>query len=237
MKAVDNIRFLEVNRQSNLRFEDLDISIFEDPAGTFSADTALVESIIAEITAFTAKSFGGELDEDSNDGTYRHVVNNSRLVVIHSDSEILGFAGEKTLAVEEVMYLHGVAVSNRAKSRGVGRKLVETLLVCSEKPLIGFTTQSPIMFCVARDLLNRSINPRPGRELVSPELAHIGLRLMEGRSGVFDPDRFVAQDLYGECLYPQIPRSNDPLVNTWFDDSLRVVDGVTRDGFLFIGEV
>ncbi len=232
----DNVRFVETHRQDNARFKDWKISILDNPSGTFSAQTEIVNLVIGEITTFTVNSFACELDESSNDGVYRHVVDASRLIVLHSDDEILGFAAEKSLGVKEIMYLHGVAVSDKAKGFGVGRTLIETLLTCSVKQHLAFTTQSPVMFCVARALLNGKINPTPLKKLVTTELTEIGRRLIKERPGTFEPHEFVVRNLYGDCLYPQIPQSNDQLANNWFSDSLRIDKGVTRDGFLFVGE-
>lgn len=62
----------------------------------------------------------------------------------------------------------------------------------------------------------------------------LGSELTARRSGVFDPTTFVSRGLYLEDLYRQIPVAADEAVDRWFQDSLRMQNRLTRDGFLFV---
>lgn len=126
---------------------------------------------------------------------------------------------------------------NQQKFQGkrVGSSLVKILFDNSGMQKLACTTQNPIMFCFLRKLFNK-VYPSPEQKLVPDNLRSLGLKLIRGRRGVFHQDTFIVEDLYSRCLYPKIPESKDQIVNNWFKNALKIKEGLTCNGFLFIAE-
>ncbi|MEX0917424.1 MAG: GNAT family N-acetyltransferase [Candidatus Paceibacterota bacterium] len=197
-------------------------------------DTAVpfVQKMVREITEFTVESFGGELDEASADGIRAHIQNIDAFAIASSRGQIQGFAAGKFLD-KSFFHLHGVAVRHSTKNKGVAKLLVQHLWGNSNLPQMCFTTQSPVMFCLGRSLVTE-IFPNTTTGIPS-SLQKDAKKLLGGRDEGFCPESGVVSNLYGRCLYPQIPLSNNPDVNTWFAEALGIQDSKTRNGFLFIG--
>ena len=171
----------------------------------------------------------------SLEGIRSHVLSVDSLAVLHQEDILLGFASSKFFKEEGVFYLHGIVVSPLFKGQGGGALLLQTVLEQTNFPMIALTTQNPVMFCLLRRFCRR-IYPSPAQPLVPQGLLSVGSRLVVGRSGHLNEATFVIDGLYKRCLYSTLPRSRDDAVNKWFDEALAVKEGVSRNGFLFVGE-
>lgn len=181
------------------------------------------------------EGFGVEMDLEGPDGVRGRVYNMDLLAIIHDDNEIFGFASAKIHKDLDLLYLDGIAVKKSFQARGVGRILIEALLKQQPQKRMAFVTQNPVMYCVLRRLFERTY-PFPGQRIVPSNLQYIGIVLRTNHDGTFNPYSFVIDDLFTQCLYAAIPESNDPVVNAWFQEALGIQAGITRNGFLFIGE-
>ena len=213
------------------------ISVLDNPVGLLGdpAHTEVVGRLITDLQKITAESFGTELDTKTDDGVRNHVVNAGTIAFLHDRGEVLGFASSKLFPEEGVFYLHGVATAQNSKCRGVGKKLIHTLADMSGLHRVAFTTQNPIMYCLLRGLCTK-VYPQLEYKRVPLRIRGLGQKLVAERPGEIDPESFVITELYGRCLYDEIPDSRDKLVNQWFKTALNVENGSTRNGFLFIGE-
>lgn len=197
----------------------------------FNEENPDTRQIFTELTVTTTHSFGGELDESSRDGTLYHVQDHDELVILYDRQGPAGFASG--FSQGEFLYLHGIAIAPRAKGLGAGRRMVEALRKASGRQGITFTTQNPVMFCLLRSICADAYpNPEYGvPEHLQPQVA----MLAHDRPGSLDATTGVIRDLYGRCLYPELPESKDAAVNTWFAKTLEVSEGKTRHAFLFVG--
>jgi hypothetical protein len=213
------------------------ISVLDNPrlVLTDSVNTDIVDRLMGDLQKIATESFGTELDNETTDGVRNHVVNSETIAFLHDRDKILGFASSKLFPEEEVFFLHGVATARSSKCRGVGKKLIYTLSNMSGMKRVAFTTQNPIMFCLLRSLCKK-VYPQPEQPKVPAEFKQFGYKLITDRSGNMDPDSFVITGLYERCLYNEIPDSYDKIVNQWFQTTLKIEDGLTSNGFLFIGE-
>ncbi|MDP4000650.1 MAG: GNAT family N-acetyltransferase [bacterium] len=216
---------------------EFSISTLDNPKVTFAepGNQEFTDDLIDMMQVIVAESFGVEPKNKSRDGIRNHVITVDSLAILHQQNKIVGFASSKLFPLDDTFYLHGVAVAPHLKGKGAGAMLVRTLADRAGLKRIAFTTQNPLMFCLLRSLLAK-IFPSPGEKMVPSQLREVGTRLVFGRSGNFDPVTFIIRYLYGNCLYDSLPISRDVNVNRWFTDALNVVNGITRDGFLFIGE-
>ncbi len=199
----------------------------------FDEDKPFIRQMISELSSVTAEGFGSPLDEKSNDGTRAHIQRVTGLSVLHDSRNLLGFASG-IFPREDFFYLHGVVVSPTAKGRGGARALVRALLEPSGLDEVSFTTQNPVMFCMLRSLC-KDVYPNINAT-IPPCLHPRAAELVRGRADTFDNENGILRNLYGRCLYPELPVSSDEAVNKWFSQSLNVNDRQTRDGFLFIGQ-
>lgn len=214
----------------------LSVSVFGGNGTTLFFDESRkdVQELISELTLLTALSFGMPLDEESNDGTRHHIQNVSALAILHTEDEALGFASG-IFPREDSFYLHGIAISPKAKGHGAAKKLVGALHELSGLEIMAFTTQNPVMFCLARSVC-REIYPNPEKGL--PDVFQKqATRLMNGRSQTFEQGSGVCRNLYTRCLYEFLPPCGDESVNEWFDSELDVHEGQTCHGFLFMGQL
>lgn len=213
------------------------ISVLEDPKEVLIApgNSSFLNNLILDIQIMTAQSFGIELENQTDDGVRNHVVNVDALAFIHDNKKVLGFASAKIPKNENVFYLYGVAIAQEFKGKGGARSLVKALLNLGKFSKIVFTSQNPIMFCLLRSLCV-DVYPSPDNNGVPDRFSVLGKTLLDNRPGKFNAKTLVINQLYGKCLYKTIPRCRQNNVNIWFDSSLNVQDGITRDAFLFIGE-
>lgn len=199
----------------------------------FDEKNPTAQEVFTELTLLTAHSFGMELDETSNDGTLHHLQDHDVLVMLHDEKGIAGFASG-FFSMDGLFYLHGIAIAPRAKGRGAARRMVNLMLGVSGTTGITFTTQNPVMFCLLRSICATTY---PTSEHSIP--AHLQkqvIAVMQGRNGTLDPVTGIVHDLYGRCLYPQLPESRDSAVNSWFAEALNVSAGQTRNAFVFVGQ-
>ncbi len=199
----------------------------------FDEKNSAAQEVFAELTVLTAHSFGMELDETSSDGTLHHLQDHDVLVMLHDEKGIAGFASG-FFSKDGLFYLHGIAIAPRAKGRGAARRMVRIMLNVSGTAGITFTTQNPVMFCLLRSICTATY---PASEHGIPAHLHKQvISLMQGRNGTLDPFTGIVHNLYGRCLYPQLPESRDPAVNEWFAKALNVSAGQTRNAFVFVGQ-
>lgn len=234
MKALTN--FLAAVAKASVRQGRVSVSVLENPASAFRIESEeFVNGLLGSFQVVAAQGFGVELGAQSLEGIRSHVLSVDSLAVLHQEDTLLGFASSKFFKEEGVFYLHGIVVSPLSKGQGGGALLLQTVLEQTNFPMIALTTQNPVMFCLLRRFC-REVYPSPLQPLVPQELSWIGNRLVVGRSGRFSETTFVIKELYKRCLYNAIPRSRDEAVNRWFDKTLAVKKGVSRNGFLFVGE-
>lgn len=232
----DLTTFLAEQLSITINQGEFSISVLSNPRVAFTepSNQEFTDNLIDTMKIVAAESFGVEPKNKSRDGIRNHVITVDSLAILHQQNKMVGFASSKLFPLDDTFYLHGVAVVPHLKGRGVGAMLVRTLADRSGLKRIAFTTQNPLMFCLLRSLLAK-IFPSPEERVVPSQLREVGKRLVFGRSGNFDPSTFIIRCLYGNCLYDSLPHTRDVNVNRWFIDALNVVNGVTRDGFLFIG--
>jgi len=195
------------------------------------------KKLIHQIRVITTDGFGINLKDMSLAEIREHIIDVDVCALGYVNNELAGFASARLLHELDILFLYGIVILADVQTKGAGSKLLSNLIGRYNKCRIAFTTQNPVMY----DLLAKfcqNIIPSLERSSEVPEWAHeIGYKLMEDREGVFDSNTFITQNLYTKCRYKQIPRSKDPLVNRWFDESLEIRDGLTLNGVLMIGEV
>ncbi|PIU75565.1 MAG: hypothetical protein COS76_00060 [Candidatus Portnoybacteria bacterium CG06_land_8_20_14_3_00_39_12] len=213
--------------------KDWFIWVTEEPKALFEKQENFW--IIELVRCVAADSFGVEIEQKSFEGIRDHLANADLVSVAYGHGEIYGFASVRILSDFDIFFLHGVAIAKKFQSRGVGLKLISALLNRRRLGKIALTTQNPAMFCLTRKMTS-IVYPSPEDKIVPLVVRPIGISLMKNRRGVFVQNTFIQEGLYSQCLYPVIPESNDDEVNSWFRESLKIENGITRNGFLFIGE-
>ena len=217
--------------------DGMNVSIVKDPRNTMrsSDDGRDIEALIATLQVVTANSFGIPLAERSADGVRRHVVDVHGLAFLHDEDSVLGFASALLFPEDDIFYLHGVAIDASSKRKGGARTLVRSLVDTMPCGRMAFTTQNPAMYCFLKSLY-WSVYPSVDAREVPESVRDVGVRLTKERTGALDPRTFVVENLYGKCLYENVPESTEPQVNRWFRESLAIENGVTRNAFLFVAE-
>ncbi len=213
---------------------ELQVSILGTPDNPVRLDESYdcVQQLVAHLTHLTADSFGTPLNEDSGDGTKQHLSGASALAILHNNEEALGFASG-LFPREGHMYLHGIALSSKAKGQRAAARLVGALRDRSALSTVAFTTQNPVMYCLAKSF-SSSLWPNP-LENIPDHFQEQAVRLMSEREGVFNPVTGVSRGLYAQCLYERIPSCTDVDISSWFERQLNIKDGQSNDGFLFVG--
>jgi len=213
---------------------ELQVSILGTPTSPVYLDEreGCVRQLITHLTHLTADSFGTPLNENSGDGTKQHLSGASALAILHNSNEALGFASG-LFPREGHMYLHGIALSPKAKGQRAAALLVSALRDRSALSTVAFTTQNPVMYCLAKSF-SSALWPNPV-ENIPEHFRHQAVCLMSERKGVFDPTTGVSKGLYTQCLYEKIPSCTDTSVSSWFERQLSIKDGRSNDGFLFVG--
>ncbi len=236
--GMSNLReFLSANNARSFAWNGAMISILPEPklALTSEKHVEFVDQLISKLETLTSGSFGRELENHTQDGVRCHVENVESLAFLHDDDEVFGFASSKLFPDHGVFYLHGVAMAENSKWKGGGRALMRTLMNISKLNRIAFTSQNPIMYSLLRKLCER-VYPDPKEHHVPASLHELGHELIKGRPGEFDCSTFIATDIYGRCLYDSIPKAKDTMANDWFARSLNIMNGNSRNAFLFIGD-
>jgi GNAT superfamily N-acetyltransferase len=218
-----------------VRVSNCAIMIIDDPKNFFSR-TNESDALINELRVIAADSFGVEIEDKSLRGIRDHVINVDVCALCFLDEILVGFASVRILEKDNILFLHGIAIREKIQARGIGSLVMEILIDYCKNKTIAFTAQNPVMY----DLLIRFCNkifPSPGQNV--PETMYdLGCHLAGGRNGIFDPKSFTIKNLYSQCLYPQIPKSKNMIVDQWFEKALRFEsDRSTRDGILLIGKI
>lgn len=224
-------------------FDDVSLSIVKDPKRFFLKEHLEIESdkVIAQIDKVVTSGFGHELGDGLN-GTRSHVVDASMVSIAVCNGEIVGFASCKLYPFidHKIFYLHGVAVDREHKGKKIGTRLISSLLDSSDMDYIALTTQNPIMYCLV-EKLSEGLFPVM-KEIVHPpesfsNTAHT-LLIAGNRPGFFDQSLFVVYDLYSECLYDSIPKSNRNEVNHFFAKRLGIdARNRTRNGMFLMAKL
>ena len=211
----------------------LTVSILKRDGGQVAFDEGLevTQLVMQELSSIAASGFGIPRD---NRGVHSHVQDVDALLLLHDNTKILGFASA-LFPREGFLYLHGIVLSPEVKGKGGAGLLVRSLLSVCDCRDMAFSTQNPVMFCLLRSICH-AVYPSPEVNEVPEHFWPRLIKLLDGRSGILDPKTGVRLNAYSQCLYPQIPESNDSSVNEWFSEKLMIEDGKTNNGFLFIGE-
>lgn len=227
--------FVTTQRIAVDRLGNLQISTLDNPEVLFkkSDKENLSEELVCELQIITTGSFGVEKNLG---GMRKHVLGADQLALLHDEDSIIAFGSSRFFSQDELVYIHGIAVRRDLQGGGVGRVLLSTLMALSGMRLVGLTTQNPVVFHLLSRML-ADIYPSPGQRIVPGKLRTLGGKIVEGRGGVFNPETFVIEGIYKSCLYPRIPESGDPAVDQWFNQSLKVKEGLTCNGFLFLGSL
>lgn len=215
------------------------VSAIMNPQAVFSDPkiSGYLNGLSTSLCAMVNQSFGTDLENDGDDGIRNHVVNVDLIAFVHDDEQVMGFASAKLLPKNDTtMHLHGVAIGDEFKGLGLAKRLVRMLLTIGEFQYLTCTSQNPVMFNLLSSVCEK-VYPSIAGEGIPNEIVLLGKSSIVGRSGTLDPETFIIKDLYEKCLYQSLPRSKVAGVNDWFDSSLGVKDGTTRDGFLFVGRV
>ena len=231
--------FLSQERNSVVDFKGCSISILEDPKPKLLATDCVImlDGLLSDLQVLTAESFGTELERHSCDGVRDHIVNVDALAFLHDGDNVLGFASSKRFPYDDsLFYLHGVAIADAFKGNGGSVALIKALMGLTPSTKIAFTSQNPIMFCALRNMCSK-VYPSPEQASIPLEFERLGMDLVSGRPGDFDPKTFVAKNLYGRCLYNGLPDCRDKEVDLWFSSVLGADDQrYTQNAFLFIGD-
>lgn len=221
------------------RGDGVSVSVIINPRPVFSAPqiSRYFNGLSASLCVVVNQSFGTDLENDGDDGIRNHIVNVDSIAFIHNNEQVMGFASAKLLGKNNtVLHLHGVAVDDEFKGRGFAKRLVSGLLIVGGFTHLTCTSQNPVMFSLLSSVCDK-VYPSIGEAKIPSEIISLGENSIIGRAGTLDPKTFIIKDLYEKCLYQSLPRSKVDAVNDWFDSSLGVKDGTTRDAFLFVGEV
>jgi hypothetical protein len=230
-------KFLINEEVTSFGWRNIFISVIKNSKSilTKKENEEFTNNLVDEIQVITAESFGTKMDTQSDDGVRNHVVNAQAIALLHDSTKTFGFASFNDIPEDKLLYLHGIAIANNLKGMGAGPAIVKTLTNMTKLPRIAFTTQNPIMFCLLKKICSE-IYPCPENELVPQNLRVLGEKLINGRSKGLNHQTFVVNDLYEECLYDPIPDCSIKNVNQWFTKALKINNGITRNGFLFVGE-
>lgn len=231
-----NLDAFFANEQITTLSSDTKCALIVNPKTLFaSSDGSVVAELIHRVAT---NAFGKAPEGKSSDEMRTHLEKIARVAVLyHGDekNEITGFASAGIFPDDHLMYLNRIAVDRCGHGAGIGKILFETLEAHIALPHCALTTQNPVVFNLMKKRYAR-IFPSPNENVVPPRLRDLGTRLLQDRYKTFDPCAFTITDLYDECMYLRIPESRDPEVNRWFEITLGIVDGRTRNGFLFIAE-
>ncbi|MFA6535913.1 MAG: hypothetical protein WC250_02080 [Candidatus Paceibacterota bacterium] len=228
--------FVLAGSGKEVKFRGFSVGVLAKPKLAFSrAPKDFSEALLEKLYRTGISSFGRPESRGFYDDVKEHTQDGDMLALAYSDTDVLGFASANLHSEHDLFYLFGVLIGKQHKTRGVGIATVKTLFAESGLRKIGFTTQNPVMFCFLRKLCKR-VSANPASPIVPAEWRKSAKVLMSDRNGSFNEQTFVSHDLYSQCLYDEIPKSDDEEVNRWFQTSLRIRDGKTRDGFLFLGE-
>ena len=193
-------------------------------------------ALVARACYVAEEGFGRSRNGDTR-GIYDHLFNAHALALLYHDDTLVELASCKHHRDEDIFYVHGVVMLRNIMGRGLGTHLIKVLLKGSQFRRIALTTQDPRVFHVLNKIAKKVV-PSPTEPQPPRHLQDTAVRLTQGRQGSsLDPNTFVLRSLYKECLYDTIPQSRDGNVSHWFTKSLNIQDGLTRDGFLFIGEL
>lgn len=187
----------------------------------------------------TADAFGVENKEKGHDGVKDHVLNVSMIAVCYNKNTVLGFASIKKFIGVHVFYVHGIATRMKMQGTGIGNMMISRLLLDNpEFEFLSFTSQSPVVHQLMKRYCSGIYPTLNFYQPIPMTLQKIGTNLMRSRKGSFNPENFISQDLYSNCLYGHgIPMSKDIELNRWFENSLRITSGMSNDGFLFLGKI
>jgi hypothetical protein len=197
-------------------------------------DAIVLEQLVGSIFPAAARAFSVPLSEGFYRDVLEHVVSADMLAVALVEKEVVGFASVKDLAELDTFFLHGIAIDPIHHKLGAASQMLDVLLSESSRSRIAFTTQNPKMFCLLRSKAETCF-PSPESQTVDKREWGYTTKLMLGRRGEFNPETSVATSLYSECLYPSILPSVDNGVNEWFNHSLEIKEGRTRNGILLCG--
>lgn len=190
----------------------------------------VTNGLISQITSVVNDGFGKQGDEKDIEA---HVFDSESIGLAYEGSRLMGFATVQNYSEINLCYLHGVAVAVTGK--GVGSLLVRHMCLESGMDLLGFTTQNPAMYLSAKKYTTE-IYPN-SNNFVSKDIVSIARKITIHRQGVFRDD-LVIEDLYSDCLYPQIPVPQDQQLWKWWKDKLSLdVTGKGRNGFVCIGKI
>lgn len=215
------------------------VSVIINPRSVFSVPqiSGYFNGLSTSLCVMINQSFGTDLENDGDDGIRNHVVNVDSIAFVHNDEHVMGFASAKLLGNgNTVLHLHGVAIGDEFKGSGLAKRLIRGLLMVGRFTHLTCTSQNPVMFNLLSSMCGK-IYPSIGEAKIPSEIVSLGECSIIGRAGTLDPKTFIIKDLYEKCLYQSLPRSKVAVVNDWFDSSLSVKDGTTRDGFLFVGKL
>ncbi|GEM_PF-6061172 len=231
-----NLEMFFKNEQVKTVGSNIRCALVENPAALFNSEDG--DTVAELIHLVIAQAFGKD-PEGKNTGEIRaHIKKIARVAVLYrgdEKNEVIGFSSAGIFDQHHLMYLNRIAVDNRVRENGMGRVLLETLEDHIALPHCALTTQNPVVFNLMRKKYAR-IFPSPNESMTPSRLHDLGSDLVKNRYKLFDQHTFVITDLYDECMYPCIPDSHDSEVDHWFKKTLHVIDGRTRNGFLFIAE-
>ncbi len=221
-------------------FDSMDVYIINNPKAYFhfEENQEKGDMLIKQIDSVVLSGFGHELG-DGVDGTRNHVVETSLIALAVLNNKIIGFASCKIFPFfdYQTFFLHGVAVDDNCKGRGIGFKLVSLLYGISRMEYIALTTQNPIMYSLIRKM---SKNIYPSLDSVSCEdylpLIRRMIRILD-RPGFFYEKDLTYYDLYSQCLYERIPVSRCKDVDNYFKNKLRMDSNrQTLDGLFILSK-
>jgi|GEM_PF-1933930 hypothetical protein len=207
-------------------------SLLPEPDAFFAQNND--EQTLAPFHSVATGGFGVSGAQESVEGTMG-VLRSDRLLLLHCEAKLLGFASLLVLESLSTAHLHGIVLSQEMQGKGSAEKLVRAALSDLPCRYLTFSTQSPRMFCLARKLTDWMF-PDPGHlPLQSEEVVQVYAAVAERRGCEVNLQTGIIRDKYEACLYRAIPRSRDDMVNDWFDDSLEIADGTSRHALFFIG--
>jgi len=213
-------------QEKNINFTDWRVDYYK----TESFKKIFQLKIIKSITEIVSFGFGknGDLEDVKN-----HIFESDNIGLIYVDDKMVGFATTRNYFDIDLCYLHGIVVSTTHK--GLGTFLLKKMFLNSEMSLCGFTTQNPAMYLTAKKCTS-SLFPDPNFE-TSEDYVLLGKKLTVDRPGVYQKNMSI-KNLYPDCLYEKIPKSNDLNIWSWWNNLVEIDNyGESKDGIVFIGKI
>ena len=183
-----------------------------------------------------SSAFGIDIDLGGADGVYSHVITVDILSIAYNDQAIMGFASVNLLPHLQTLFLQGVAIAPLFQNYGLAKKLVKPILAkFATWKYASCTTQNPIVYLLFQQLC-QSLYPET-QSPIPPEITSLAIKIMPHRLNQLGLNNLTIKNFYDSCMYRQIPKVPNHVINELFARALNIRNGTSRDAFLLIGKL